>query len=435
MKRLLTLTAFLMLTVVSFAYDAKIDGIYYDFSSKGEATVTYLTPNEFNAKAYTGSVVIPASVTYSGKTYSVTSIGKEAFSLCSVTSVIIPNSVTSIDDYAFYDCEHLTSVTIPNSVTSIGKSAFEWCRALTSVTIGNSVTSIGSYAFHGCTGLTSVTIPNSVTSIGNDAFSSCSGLTFVTISESVTSIGSYAFSYCKGLTSVTIPNSVTSIGTVAFNNCSGLTSVTIGNSVTNIGEDAFTCCSSLNSIKVASGNTKYDSRENCNAIIETASNTLITGCKNTEIPRSVTSIGKYAFYGCTDLISVTIPESVTKIGDWTFRFCSGLKKVIIPNSVTSIGGWTFSDCNSLTDIFCYAQTPPSISSGTFSEYLATLHVVDRDVYESAEYWKNFTNIVLDPDLSRAMSLTVDDIIAYVAEDETTGKTLFTIEGVPFTISE
>ena len=156
-----------------------------------------------------------------------------------ITELIIPNSVTSIGDYAFCQCTDLTSVTIPNSVTSIGSSAFRACTGLTSVTIGNSVTSIGNLAFGDCVGLTSVTIPNSVTSIGDEAFDYCIGLTSVTIGNSVTSIGYEAFS-CTGLTSVTIPNSVTSIGNGAFYHCSGLTSVTCyAENVPSTGSNAF----------------------------------------------------------------------------------------------------------------------------------------------------------------------------------------------------
>ena len=323
---------------------------------------------------------------------SVTSIGNDAFCYCKgLTDVTIGNSVTSIGINAFYECTSMTSITIPNSVTSIGAQAFYGCSGLTSVTIPNSVTSIGGYAFASCSGLTSVvvetgnivydsrencnaiietatntlitgcqntTIPNSVTSIGSGAFRYCSGLTSVTIPNSVTSIGYGAFIACSGLTSVTIPNSVTSIGNNAFAGCSSLTSVTIPNSVTSIGERAFWGCYGLTSVVVKNGNIVYDSRDNCNAIIETSTNTLISGCKNTIIPNSVTSIGDGAFGACFDLTGVTIPNSVTSIGNSAFMGCSGLTSITIPNSVTSIGNDAFFKCSGLTSI----EIPNSVTS-------------------------------------------------------------------------
>ena len=280
-------------------------------------------------------------------------------------TTIIPNSVTSIGDYAFYDCDGLTSVTIGESVTSIGDYAFYDCYGLTSVTIGESVTSIGDGAFRYCSGLTSVTIPNSVTSIGDGAFAGCYGLTFVTIGESVTSIGDEAFSGCSRLTSITIPNSVTSIGMWAFSDCSGLTSVTIPNSVTSIEDRAFADCESLTSMLVEEGNVTYDSRKNCNAIIETATNTLIAGCQTTIIPNSVTSIGDWAFFDCYGLTSVTIPNSVTSIGWGAFAWCRSLTSVTIPNSVTNIGEDAFTYCYGLTSV-TIGNSVTSIGDGAFS---------------------------------------------------------------------
>ena len=245
-------------------------------------------------------------------------------------SLNLTASVTSKNSYYSGDITIPSTVTyngINYSVTSIGDEAFEYCRGLTSITIPNSVTSIGDYVFYGCRGLTSITIPNSVTSIGNFAFGSCSGLT-----------------------SVTIPNSVTSIGTSAFENCRGLTSITIPNSVTSIGNSAFGFCVGLTSIIVELGNSVYDSRNNCNAIIQTSTNELIAGCKNTVIPNSVTSIGDDAFSGCDSLTSINIPNSVTSIGNFAFWSCDSLTSITIPNSVTSIGGSAFGGCAGLTSI-------------------------------------------------------------------------------------
>ena len=386
---------------------------------------------------------------------SVTSIGDGAFCDCTgLTFVSIPNSVTSIGYNTFYYCSGLTSVTIPNSITSIGGRAFEGCSGLTSVTIGNSVTTIGEFAFYGCSKITSVTIPNSVTSIGNNAFYNCSGLTSVTIPNSVTfiseiafggcsgltsvtvdknngtydsrdncnaiihtstnklivgcnntiipnsvtSIGDNAFLVCSGLTSVTIPNSVTSIGKYAFYNCSGLTSVTIPNSVTSIGYGAFGGCSGLTSVTVDKNNGTYDSRDNCNAIIETSTNKLIVGCKNTTIPNSVTSIGDRAFEGCSGLTSVTIGNSVTSIGDYAFTDCSGLTSVTIGNSVTSIGYDAFRGCSGLTKLVSLAVEPPICGRGAFEKVDKTtcqLLVPEESInkYKTADQWKEFLNIL------------------------------------------
>ena len=304
-------------------------------------------------------VVIPEKVYDGSKELTVTSIGSSAFSGCSgLTSVTIPSSVTSIGVYAFSGCSSLSSVTIPESVTSIGDWAFYNCSGLSSVTIPSSVTNIGSAVFYNCSSLTSVTIPEGVTNIGDRAFYNCSVLTSVIIPEGVTNIGVYAFYNCSGLSSVTIPESVTSIDNWAFSGCSGLTSVSIPSSVTSIGAYAFSGCSGLTSISVSSGNTIYDSRDNCNAIIETATNTLIKGCKNSVIPSSVTGVGEGAFCNCSSLTSVTIPSSVTSIGIYAFSGCSGLASVTIPSSVTSIRDGAFSYCSSLTSV----TIPSSVTS-------------------------------------------------------------------------
>lgn len=465
----------MLLPLIASAYTFEIDGIYYNMKVTGTTKTAEVTYRDNNYNSYSGSVTIPTSITYSGETYSVTSIDWYAFYGCTgLTSIEIPSSVTIIGSYAFYSCTGLTSIEIPNSVTFIGDRAFSGCSGLTSIEIPNSVTSIGWYTFQGCTGLTSIEIPNSVTSIGSYAFYGCTGLTSIEISNSVTTIekyalygcsgltsikipnsvtkiGSYAFAGCTGLTSVhitdlsawckisfnyqesnplwyakhlylndeevinlvipngvtrisgyafcgcssmasieipnsvtwigngaffdcsglasiEIPNSVTSIGSWAFHNCSGLTSLVIGNNVTNIGTEAFSGCTSilslhipqgtnfidesaflnctgLESIVVDSGNPKYDSRNNCNAIIETATNKLIVGSRNTIIPQSVTDYGQYGLANC---VKLTLPEGIEEIP--TLYYCKVLESITIPNSIKKIFDTSFNGCSSLKTI-------------------------------------------------------------------------------------
>ena len=379
----------------------------------------------------------------------VTSIGDGAFYYCiNLTSVHMSDNVTSIGKHAFDNCDKLTTIKMSDNLTSIGEFAFSGCFHLASITIPSGVTSIDRWTFSGCIEIKKVEINSNaivskdyystssltgyfggqveeivlgeeVTSIGQYAFSGSTRLTSINIPNSVTTIGQYAFSGCTGLTSINIPNSVTTIDDYAFAYCTGMTSITISKSVTNIGYRAFSGCSDLTAIHVESGNTVYDSREDCNAIIETDNNTLVLGCQNTIIPNSVTTLGEYAFGGCTSLISVTIPESVTNIGRCAFMSCTGLTSITIPNSVSSIEFCTFVDCynlatvvipNSVTsvgdgaflrtglkDMYYYAEQVPETGSNIFdySNCNATLHVpaVAVDAYGNAEQWKDFASIV------------------------------------------
>ncbi len=305
------------------------------------------------------------------ETYTVTSIGSDTFYSCSVTSVSIPNTVISINSFAFYGNDGMTSIIIedgnPNYdsrencnavIETASNTLIAGCK---STTIPESVTSIGNYAFYCCIGLTSINIPNSVATIGKVSFYGCSGLTSVTIPNSVISIGSEAFKYCRNLVSVNIPSSVTTIDSQAFYECSSLTSLFIPKSVSSIGSYAFADCSSLSSIVVEEGNPVCDSRENCNAIIGTPNSTvpniLLYGCKNTTIPNSVTSIGESAFRSCSGLTSINIPNSVTSIGASAFSDCTGLTSITIPDSVYSIGSNAFNGCSNLTSIV----TPESLT--------------------------------------------------------------------------
>ena len=378
-----------MVGAKAFAHDFAVangDGkaIYYKrINNSTEVEVSYRGSSSSSySNEYSGVVNIPESVTYDGKTYPVTSIGKSAFSSCKgLTSVTIPNSVTSIGTLAFGYCSGLTEINVDENNTvysSIDGVVFNKSQTELvcypggkqgAYTIPNSVTSIGYQAFSGCSGLTSITIPSSVTSIGSSAFYGCSGLTSVTINsnaiasktytesysmkdifgnqvnqyvlgDSVKSIGGYAFYNCTGLTSIEIPNSVTRIGYEAFSYCRGLTSIEIPNSVTSIGSSAFYGCTGLTSVTIPNSVTSIGSRAFYNC----------TGLTSIEIPNSVTSIESSAFSRCSGLTSIEIPNSVTSIGGYAFSGCSGLTSIEIPNSVTSIEGYAFNNCTGLTSV-------------------------------------------------------------------------------------
>lgn len=272
-----------------------------------------------------------------------------------VKSVVIENGVTSIGSAMFFYCREIESVTIPDSVKSIGASAFEYCSSLKSVTVPNSVTTIGDLAFSGCSSLESVTLGKCVTVIGNSAFAECTALTSISVPDSVTDIGIGAFERCTALKSVHFGNSLKTIGNWAFDSCP-ITQLFIPASVTSISDKAFFNCTKLESIKVDENNSTYDSRNNCNALIESGTNKLICGCGNSVIEDTVTSIGGRAFYGCDTLEYIIVPESVTSIGQEAFENCSALKGVVLPSSVRTINAYTFYGCTSLKSIiFCATQ--------------------------------------------------------------------------------
>ena len=348
-----------------------------------------------------------------GQSYAITGVYSSISGGITLPSTYNGKPVTTIDDNAFNSCYNLTSVTIGNSVTSIGKDAFSGCSSLESLTIPfvgakagvtgsskyqyplgylfgessytggvateqkyygsntifttsttyyipsslKSVTVTGGNilygAFYDCNNITNITLGDDVTTISDYAFYNCTSLTSIVIPDSVTTIGEYAFSGCYSLTSVTIGDSVTSIGEDAFYYCTSLTSVTIGDSVTTIGEDAFIGCDSLTNISVDENNPNYKSidgnlySKDGKTIIQYAIGKTATSFI---IPDSVTTIGDYAFRGCSSLTSIVIPDGVTTIGTSAFGGCTSLTSIVIPDSVTTIGADAFYGCSSLESL-------------------------------------------------------------------------------------
>ena len=295
----------------------------------------------------------------------VSKIGIYAFHLCKkITEITIPNLVTDIGDFAFDNCSNLTIVNYnaENCIGARGEKVYNGCFAFKTLNIGDKVTIIPARGFADCKKLTDLKIGNSVTKIGNSAFENCLGLTEVVIPDSVIEIGDYAFAGCDSVTNIKIGNSVTDIGAEAFLGCR-LTELVIPKSVYRIGYKAFSG-NYLSSILVEDGNQRFDSRDNCNAIILTAGNELKVGCKNTIIPNTVNEIGPYAFSGCNTLKEIEIPNSITRIGKYAFHRCERLSVVTIPNSVTRIDDLAFSECYFLTTIEFNAENCSYMGHGS-----------------------------------------------------------------------
>ena len=348
--------------------DFEVNNICYD-SIQGKANEVAVTYRWYEggrygdgySAHYTGSVTIPAMVTYNGKSYKVTAVGSSAFEECSITSVSLPSTITSIGSNAFCDCSNLYSITLPQAVKTIGAGAFDGCINLNSITIPSGVTEIGASAFANCRNLYSISFPAMLKTIGANAFtgtgwynSQADGLVYVgsilykykgTMPEGTsirlnwgtTSISGSAFSDCTGLVAIDVPESVTSIGSYAFKNCSSLIDTYIPEGVTSIGDFVFSGCSSLPAIG---------------------------------LPNTVTSIGIYAFQGCSSLTAIELPDAVTSIGGYAFQGCSSLTSITIPKNVKTIGATPFSG-SGLTDLTILC---PNVSSA-LCNYLSSLQRV------------------------------------------------------------
>lgn len=328
------------------------------------------------------NAIIPDKVSYKGRKYTVTAIGRRAFVICdSMISVTLPNTITTIGDGAFDGCLNLTSIILPDSITSIGWSTFSDCRSLHSITIPHSVTSIGDHAFSKCENLTSITLSNTITTIGDGAFWGCQNLTSITLPNSLTTISKRMFYQCSSLTTITIPSSVTSIEEWAFAKCESLTSITLPNSVTTIGEWAFSGCLNL---------------------------TAIT------LPNTLASIGKRAFHNCLNINSLTIPSSVVSIGDEAFSECVSMTSVLIPNSVTEIGHEIFANCHSLHNVVIASDNPVYQLSSTNVGDSERILLIDKRT--GHEFEAKGDIILRDPEVRAMFPGGVDSLKKFLFEN-------------------
>ena len=442
-------------------------------TSSRTAEVIYMSGYANNGRY--DPIIIPPEVFYDNKFCRVTRINSNAFSdscdpndgyedLCDdkghtgyyaddLTSITIPESVIEIGISAFKNCKSLKKMILPNSLKHIADNTFFGCDSLKEVSFPDSLESIGRSAFLDCGSLREVILPNSLKSMGNAAFYDCNGLKKITLPNSLKHIADKAFGYCENLKEITFPDSLESIGDNAFYGCSSLMKIYIPQSVTNIGDNAFSYNKALVSITVDSDNPVYDSRNDCNAIIHTATNTLIQGCASTVIPESVTKIGEEAFFycdslkkitipnavgsistqaflGCSNLTDITfsdslkyigwlafykceklttiiLPDSLKDIGSEAFSHCIKLETITLPDSLKDIGSEAFYNCN-LKTIFYNNPNPQSYKYDIFTDYEnATLYVPcgTSDIYRSRTPWYKFKNIV---EFNHSFIVSADD---------------------------
>ena len=459
--RLLAILVCVLCALGASAYDFYVDSIYYNITGPNTVEVT---SQKNRVPSYTGDVVIPETVTHEDVTYTVTSIGyeafyKEAFCHCErLTYVYIPKNVRQIDAEAFSLCLRLNTMAvdpenpyfdsrdncnaiiqtatntlvaggsqtvIPNTVETIGDYAFSYRQDVDSIYIPNSVKAIGAYAFYiSCihqvnfpdslqrigayafqyAHIKSAILPNTVTSIGGHCFEDCRELENVKLSQNLTILEGSLFDGCVGLKHVIIPNGVTEIRYSAFAWCMGLESIVIPASVTKIDRNPFQSCTSLTSMVVEEGNPVFDSRDNCNAIIETATNKLYAGCLTTVLPSTIDSIGNMAFsYAVYSGECLDIPDRLKFIGWMSFDGSPNLKKICGGDSLIYIEYYGFGSCHELKEIYL-GKSLKTISEGAFSNSVKLTTVVLQDsvnyigprAFDNSKLLESFTCKALTP---------------------------------------
>ncbi len=440
------------------------DGFSYFINVNGEAFIEDYTGTET-------SVYVPSRIydSSTGKYYPVVDIGEAFSGKGKITEVSIAAQLDRLPYRAFADCYSLQTISLPSSLTKIDQSAFYLCMSLERIAIPYNVTEIGPYAFMGCYALNTVNLPSKLESIDSGAFSDCYDLRYIEIPYGCTYIGNYAF-FATGLYDLDIPGSVKTIGFGAFRDCYllelsipdsvaeirdeafacnyDLTEVTIPAGATKIGKRVFAECPSLESLKIDENNPVYDSRGDCNAIIETATDTLIAGCINSTIPEGVKVIGASAFesnlqlnrYGVRNYIDLTIPEGVVSIEEGAFHYCDAIKSITIPTSVTSIKE-AFRGCDSLTDVY-YLGSEKQWNDISIEGKGVTVNNDNEDLLNANIH---FAKASPSEDLTfSGASLTLQDNISvnFKADESLFGETgyenpyvVYEMNGETFTVSE
>lgn len=405
-----------------------IDGLWYTLDSVNYCATVGCRLGSYGYE-YSGDIVIPEKVVYNDASYTVVGIEEQAFRGSSITSLIMPNTITTIGKSCFCYCYNLNpvilseniselpsesfyecaikSIDFPEGLKTIREKAFKRCYSLRSVDL-HGITAIEKEAFSECTALTSAVLP-SVDTIPARLFSDCNKLHSVVIPEGVETISVQAFWNCAALQSVKFPESLVSIGTSAFVGC-GLTSLFIPSKVNHIEMLAFDY-NPFSSIAVAADNAVFDSRNDCNAIIDTETNTLLLGCKATVIPDGVTSIGQCSFADCKGLTSIVIPATVRNVGGSTFSGCRDLQSVTFLTTTTDLGTRLFWNCTSLKTMKVGWNRPPSIGDDMFRNAPlkdCTLYVPKGTgiMYMSAPVWINFGNIIEVDEPEEACYVTI-----------------------------
>lgn len=402
----------MVLLVLTFGYHVKVDadssfvcsGITYEINADHTVTIVRSLDKEIKLSTIEDSVLIVSSiVSYQGREYKVKGIGKSAFAKWSgLKKVIISNGIESIGEASFQACANLTSVSIPSSVKHIGDRAFSFCINLVSIEVD------GDNPFYD-----SREECNAIIIRENNTL--LCGCNLTKIPSSVETIGCYAFCGCA-MSNIIIPIGIKTISSYAFSNCHNLESISISSTVDELSWNSFADCNSVKTVRVDDENTTYDSRYNCNAIIDKESNTLVWGCASSKIPDSVIEIGECAFLNCVNLYSIIIPEGVTVIRESAFCGCSGLKYVMFPSSLKSLdGGAQFANCISLDSIHI-PQNLEYIQGNVFGGCLSLRKItVDprNNVYDS----RRDCNAVIHTQSNRLVvgcsGSVIDDDIRYI----------------------